>query len=53
MRFEVVEYTKDDSGDMKITATYEVEQFDLSKTIDNLEVDVRAGRIADFEIAKV
>lgn len=53
MRFEIVEYKLDKEGNKKISATYEVEQMELSKTIDNLEKAVKAGDIAEFEIAKV
>lgn len=53
MIFEIVEYQKDENGNPKEVCTYTVEQFDLSRTIDALEKDVRDGRIADFDIAKV
>lgn len=53
MQFEIVEYKKDEEGKKVILTSYNIEQFDLSKTIDRLNADVRNGRICDFDIASV
>lgn len=53
MQFEVIEFQKDESGKEKQVSSYNVEQFDLSRTIEHLNDDVKNGRISRFEIAKV
>ena len=53
MRFEIIEYKRNEEGKKVILTTYLVEQFDLSRTIDRLNADVRSGRICDFDIASV
>lgn len=53
IHFEVVEYTLDENGEKKVSCRYTIEQFDLARTIDALEKDVKDGRIADYDIAKV
>lgn len=53
MQFEVVEYNKDESGKEKQVSSYNVEQFDLSRTIEHLNEDVKNGRISRYEIAYI
>ena len=53
MQFEIIEYKKDESGKEKQVSSYNVEQFDLSRTIEHLNDDVKNGRISRFKIAKV
>lgn len=53
MQFEIVEYQKDDSCNDKVVSTYTIDQIDLSRTIDQLEDDVRHGRISKFDVFKV
>lgn len=52
MQFEIVEY-QNDCGVEKVVSTYTVDQLDLSKVIDELEEDVRKGRISKFDVFKV
>ena len=53
MQFEVIEYKKDETGKEKQVSSYNAEQFDLSRTIEHLNEDVKNGRISRFEIAYV
>lgn len=53
MQFEVIEYKKDESGKEKQVSSYNVEQFDLSRTIEHLNEDVKNCRISRYEIAEV
>lgn len=53
VRFEIIEYQKDDTGKEEQITAYEIEQFDLSKTIDRLNEEVKCGRISRFEVAYV
>lgn len=53
MHFEIVEYQKDDSCNDKVVSTYTIDQIDLSRTIDQLEDDVRHGIISKFDVFKV
>ena len=53
MQFEVIEYAKDESGKKKVSTTYNIDQFDLSRAIDDLNEAVRNGTICDYEIASV
>lgn len=53
MQFEVIEYNKDESGKEKQVSSYNVEQFDLSRTIEHLNEDVKNGKISRFEVTNV
>ena len=53
MQFEVIEYVNDENGKKKVASTYNVEQFDLARTIDSLNELVKNGTICDYDIAKV
>ena len=53
MQFKIIEFQKNETGEEKQIAQYNVEQIDLSRTIDNLNDDVNNGRISRFEVANV
>ena len=53
MKFEIEEYTLDENGKPKVSHRYEIEQFELSRTIDSLNELVRDGVIYDFDVCKV
>ena len=53
MKFEIEEYIRDENGKKKLNTRYEIEPFELSRTIDELNKLVRDGVIADFDICKV
>lgn len=53
MQFEVIEYTKDESGNQNELNRYRIEQVDLSRITESLTEDMRNGRISDFYVGKV
>ena len=53
MRFEVVEYIKDKDGNKMAVTSYEIEQIELSKTIDSLNERIKDGGIYDVDITPV
>ena len=53
MKFEVIEYTKDESGNQNELNRYRIEQVDLSRITESLTEDMRNGRISDFYVGKV
>lgn len=53
MQFEIIEYTKDESGNQNELNRYRIDQFDLSRITESLTEDMRNGRISDFYVGKV
>lgn len=53
MKFEIIEYTKDKSGNQNELNRYRIEQVDLSRITESLTEDMRNGRISDFYVGKV
>ena len=53
MQFEVVEYVEGDDGEKKASARYNIEQMELSKTIDSLNERIKNGGLMDVDITPV
>ena len=53
MRFEVIEYVKDENGNNKVSATYEIETREVGKTVERLDAEIKSGRLSDAAISPV
>lgn len=53
MTYEIIEYRKDENGNEKQTACYNVPAVELAAAMKSLDSNVKQGVISSYEIAEV
>ena len=53
MRFEIIEYTRDETGKEVVSDTYEITDYDFYRIMEQLDAAVQNGAISSYAYTPV